>query len=73
MVANYAAAFVPHSVSVLHSLFHGHRRHQIGEEANGGILWAKFARRRPWRSPWAPSPAPLDRGLLDDASCRRGG
>ena len=38
MVANYVAAFVPHSVSVLHSLLHGHRRHQIGEEANGDIL-----------------------------------
>ena len=51
MVANYVAAFVPHSVSMLHSFFHGHQRHRIGEEANGDILWAKFARRRPWRSP----------------------
>ena len=73
MVANYVAAFVPHSVSVLHSLFHGHRRHRVGEEAKGNILWAKFAHRWPQRSPWAPSPAPLGRGLLDDAPCRRGG
>ena len=42
MVANYVAAFVPHGVSMLHSLFHGHRRHRVGEEANGDILWAKF-------------------------------
>ena len=55
MVANYIAAFVPHSVSVLHSLFHGHRRHRIGEEANDDILWVKFTHRWPRRSPWAPS------------------
>ena len=45
MVANYVAAFVPHSVGVLHPFLHGHRRHQVGEEANGNILWAKFTRR----------------------------
>ena len=73
MVANYVAAFVPHSVGMLHSLFHGHRRHRIGEEANDDILWAKFAHRWPRRSPWAPSPAPLGSSPFDDAPCRRGG
>ena len=47
MVANYVTAFVPHGVSMLHSLFHGHRRHRVGKEANDDILWAKFARRWP--------------------------
>ena len=69
MVANYVATFVPHGVSMLHSLFHGHRRHRIGEEVNDDVLWAKFARCRSWHSPWAPSPAHLGRGLLDDALC----
>ena len=73
MVANYVAAFVPHGVSMLHSLFHGHRRHRVGEEANGDILWAKFACHWPRRSPWAPSPAPLGSSPFDDTSCQRGG
>ena len=38
MVANYVVASVPHGVSMLHSLLHGHRRHRIGEEVNGDIL-----------------------------------
>ena len=73
MMANYVAAFVPHSVGVLHPFLHGHRRHQVGEEANGDILWAKFARCWPRRSSSVPSPAPLGSGLLDGAPCRRGG
>ena len=73
MVANYVAAFVPHGVGMLHPFLHGHRRHRVGEEANGDILWAKFARRWPRRSPWAPSPAPLGSSPLDDAPGRRGG
>ena len=73
MMANYVAAFVLHSVGMLPPFLHGHRRHQIGEEANGDILWAKFAHRWPRRSPWAPSTAPLGRGLLDDVPCQRGG
>ena len=73
MVANYVAAFVPHGVSMLPSLLHGHRRHQVGEETNGDIHWAKFACCWPPHSPWAPSPAPLGSSPLDDAPCRRGG
>ena len=72
MVTNYVAAFVLHCVGVLHPFLHGHRRRRIGEEANGDIFLAKFAHRRPLRSPRVPSPAPLGSGLLDGAPCRRG-
>ena len=65
MMANYVAAFVLHSVGMLHPFLHGHRRHQIGEEANDDILWVKFAHRWPERSPRAASPAPLGSGILD--------